>query len=175
VASSDGTFVLARDDGNQWARLREADLTLNPVKTFAFSPDGKMLATVATDGSIQLWSVSSNGQLRSASQVSDPTGAVASVTLSAGATLAASYDDGTVRLWNIHDPAAPAALATISGIPSQTAVAWEPGTPVVMGTASDGTLLTWDTDPAAVARRICDSPLASEARDLSPPPCPAGR
>ena len=178
AASLDGSFALVRWDGKQWAQPAAAERPLSPVKAFAFSPGGKMLATVYTDGSIQLWSVSATGQLRSASQVSGPTGLVDSITFSSdGGTLAAFYEGGSVRLWNAGHPAAPAALATISGLPDPTTVAWEPRSQVVMGAASDGTLLTWDSDPEAVARRICASRLASAARNLSPgpPACPAAR
>ena len=129
--------------------------------------------TLLTDGSIQLWTVSDDGQLTGPSQLVGPTGVATSVTFSARGTLAAFYEDGTIHLWSVHDPAAPATLATISGLPNPTTVAWEPGTQVVMGAASDGTLLTWDTDPAAVARRLCASPLAAQAQRLSPSACPA--
>jgi WD40 repeat protein len=173
ASSPDGTFMLAHADGSQWTRLAERSSPVNPVKTSAFSADGRMLATLLTDGSIQLWTVSDDGQLTGPSQLVGPTGVATSVTFSARGTLAAFYEDGTIHLWGVHDPAAPATLATISGLPNPTTVAWEPGTQVVMGAASDGTLLTWDTDPAAVAARLCASPLAAQAQRLSLSACPA--
>jgi WD40 repeat protein len=173
ASSPDGTFMLAHADGSQWIRLAERASPLDPVKTSAFSSDGRMLATLLTDGSIQLWTVADDGQLIGPSQLTGQAGVATSVTFSAGGTLAAFYEDGTIHLWDVRHRAAPAALATISGLPNPTTVAWEPGTQVVIGAAPDGTLLTWDTDPATVAARICASPLAAEAHTLTPPPCPA--
>jgi WD40 repeat protein len=172
ASSPDGTFMRARPDGAGWARFSRGTSPLDPVKASAFSPDGRMLATLLADGSIQLWTVADDGLLTGPSQLTGPTGVATSVTFSAGGTLAAFYEDGTIHLWDVRDPAAPAALATISGLPNPTTVAWVPGTQVVVGAASDGTLLAWDTDPAAAAARICASPLAAEARTLSPSPCP---
>jgi WD40 repeat protein len=173
ASSPDGTLMLAHADGSHWTRLAERSGPVNPVKASAFSADGRMLATLLTDGSVQLWTVSDDGQLTGPSQLTGPTGVATSVTFSARGTLAAFYEDGTIHLWGVRDPAAPAPLATISGLPNPTTVAWEPGTQVVMGAASDGTLLTWDTDPAAVAARLCASPLATEAQRLIPSACPA--
>lgn len=174
ATSPDGTLVLARAEGRQWTRLRENTGPVNPVKTSAFSTDGKMLATASTDGSIQLWTVSADGAITGPTQLTGPTGVATPVAFSADGTLAASYEDGTIHLWDVRDPATPIALATISGLPNPTTAAWQPRTRVVLGAASDGTLMTWNTDPGAVASRICTSRLAGEASTLTPSACPKG-
>jgi WD40 repeat protein len=76
-----------------------------PVQSSAFSPDGRMLATVASDGNTILWDVRARKRL--GSPLSGPAGnGTMSVTFAPdGRHLFAAYgDDGQVLRWDI-DPA----------------------------------------------------------------------
>ena len=71
------------------------------VREIAFSPDGKILASVSTAGTIQLWDIET-GQQRGQPLISHRRGRVHSVAFSPdGKTLASGCEDGAVILWDI--------------------------------------------------------------------------
>jgi len=94
VAGSSYTFVRV------W-RLADASYVQVPmgvVNALAFSPDGHVLATGASDGSLRLWDPRTGHELVS---VSPHLGEVTGVAFSPdGTTIASSSSDGTVRLWD---------------------------------------------------------------------------
>ena len=70
------------------------------VYSVAFSPDGKMLASGSSDGTVRLWDVNTGGHLRT---LEEHTSLVYSVSFSPdGKTLASGSRDGTVRLWDVN-------------------------------------------------------------------------
>jgi WD40 repeat protein len=77
-----------------------------PIESVAFSPDGKLLATVGGEyraptapGEIKLWDVSSGKELLSLQGHLGPVHGVAFAP--DGKTLASASADGTAKLWDI--------------------------------------------------------------------------
>ena len=68
----------------------------------AFSPDGKLLATADTDGTVRLWNPATRRPVGAPLLASTGRGGgVDGVAFSPdGKLLASASDDGTVRLWN---------------------------------------------------------------------------
>jgi WD40 repeat protein len=181
AGDGDGNFALAqvRVVGNQVRPqpLSPAGGQLNPVDAVAFSPDGRVLATGSADGTVELWDISDASRRVRLATLTGLTQAVTSLAFSpgtspgGGAELAVSADDGTIHLWDVSHPAAPVALATLTGLGNPTAISWEDdglASRTVIGAAPDGTVVSWDTKPRAIAARICASPLAGSGSDLGP-------
>ncbi|MHC1592864.1 MAG: WD40 repeat domain-containing protein, partial [Methermicoccaceae archaeon] len=68
------------------------------VRSVAFSPDGKLVASGSNDGTVKLWNVSTRGYVATL----EFNGPVLSVAFSPdGKLLASGSDDRTVKLWNV--------------------------------------------------------------------------
>jgi WD40 repeat protein len=71
------------------------------IKSIAFSPDGKLIASGSDDKTIKLWDVTTGKQLHS---LEGHTFGVTSVAFSPDGKLIASgssYDDRSIRLWDV--------------------------------------------------------------------------
>ena len=81
----------------------------NPVRSVAFSPDGKTLAAGSDDNKVWLWNVTDPAHpSRLGQPLTGPTGSVYSVAFSRdGKTLAAGSADNKVWLWNVDRPGPP--------------------------------------------------------------------
>jgi WD40 repeat protein/serine/threonine protein kinase len=81
-----------------------------PVRSVAFSRDGRILASAGNDGTVKIWDAATGRELRT---LTGHTGAVLSVAFSPdGRMLASASQDGNVKLW---DPAAGRELHTLKG------------------------------------------------------------
>ena len=96
------------DESNQTVRLISIHSFRFPdfwsaVVSVAFSPNGKLLASVSGDGSVQLWAVE-DGDGSCLVNLLEHHESAAKVALSPdGQTLASNGSDETVRLWNPHE------------------------------------------------------------------------
>ncbi|HYJ87755.1 MAG TPA: hypothetical protein VEW46_16950 [Pyrinomonadaceae bacterium] len=108
IGSSEGTIdLLAAQSLQRLGRFQETfrntidmlgpDSGTNSITTLAFSPDGKMLASGRTDGSINLWSVAAQKEVKTISAHPRP---ITSIAFSEdGKTLASAGDNGSVGIW----------------------------------------------------------------------------
>ena len=130
----------------------------------AVSSDGRLLAGAGAGGNgLALWDLRDPGHPRELAGLQTvPT--IEGIAFSSNDELLAVWNEQTLQLWNLHDPASPALVASVAIQTQQSdgAIGYE-----VLGgaefTSSGGTLAVsanysvvfLDTDPAAVADRLC--------------------
>ena len=128
------------------------------IKNIAISPDGLLLASASTDGTIQLWNPTTETLQNT---LRGHTDSVLSIAFSPdGEILASTSTDGTVRLWNPH---AETLQATLRGpTDSVLDVAFSPDGLLLASASADGTVRLWDPHletPEATLRGPTDSVL----------------
>ena len=118
-----------------------------PVRSLAFSADGRLLASGGEDHSIALWDVSVPGKPRKIHVLSGHLGAAWSLAFSPnGKTLATGSLDNTVMLWDV---ARGTLKTTLKGhANSVMAVAFSPDGKTVASGSSDHTVKLWDAADA---------------------------
>ena len=78
-----------------------------PVQCVQFAPDGKVLATSSSDGTIRLWDPTAGAELTVLQGHTNDVFAIAFAP--DGRTLASTGADGTVRIWDLAGPTETAA------------------------------------------------------------------
>jgi WD40 repeat protein len=112
------------------------------VKSVAFSPDGKTLASGSADSTITVWDIATHRQ--SGGPLTGHTRSVNSVAFSPnGKILASGGADGTIRLWDVaaHRQLGVALIGHGGAVNS---VAFSPDGELVASGGDDGTIRLWD-------------------------------
>ncbi|MER7794601.1 hypothetical protein [Streptomyces sp. NPDC097640] len=132
------------------------------VRTLAFSPDGRTLATGSEDGSVRLWEAAT-GKLRTTL-----TGRVQVLAFSPdGRTLAAGSADGQVRLWEVATGRDRTTFTAHTG--QVEALAFSPdGRRLATASSFDDTVRLWNATAVRPHTTLAGEPtiLTGEARNV---------
>jgi serine/threonine protein kinase len=117
-----------------------------PVLAIAYGPDGNLLLSGSTDGTVRLWNLGTASPLQVFHGHKD---GVRSVAVSPDGKLAISGSkDGTVRLWDLHTGQQQHCCKHDKTV---TSVAFSPGGRQALSGSEDGTICRWEV---ATARRV---------------------
>jgi WD40 repeat protein len=112
------------------------------VRTIAYSPDGRTLASADFDGTLRLWDTQARTTL--GEPLRGHTNEVWGLSFSPdGRTLASSSFDGTVRLWSVEGQR-PLGAPIDAGVGAVRSVAFSPDGHTVAFGGSDDTVRLWD-------------------------------
>ncbi|SMD20821.1 WD40 repeat domain-containing protein [Kibdelosporangium aridum] len=125
-----------------------------PIRSVAFSPKGRLLATGSEDKNVVVWDADFATPRMIATLIGHED-VVNAVAFSADSrTLVSASRDNTVRLWNVSNPSNPQRLHVLTGhTGGVTSLAFtKDGRTLVTG-STDGTIRLWDlTNPASPQR-----------------------
>ena len=128
----------------------------SPVQAIAFSPGGRLLASIDNDHSLRLWNVATRQPL--GAPLAGHTGAVESVAFSPdGTMLASGGDDHTVRLWNMATRQ-PVGVPLTGHTGLVDSVAFSPDGTTLASGGFDGTVRLWDV-PSGPAGHPLTAPV----------------
>jgi WD40 repeat protein len=123
----------------------------NGVRSVAFSPDGRLLASGSDDNTIKLWEVASGREVRTLTGHTYYD--VWSVAFSPdGRLLASGSSDLTIKLWEV---ASGSLVRTLSGhIYPVTSVAFSPDGRLLASGSGDNTIKLWDVASGSLVRTL---------------------
>ena len=146
--------------GKQYAKFRNLDREHHkfplPITTIAFSPDGKIIASIDRSADIQLWDIEKEkhiSTLKSGSENSDRyyfTDSFALKFSPDGTTLTSTGYNSTIYVWNIETKKRQDTLTGHIGAVTSLAYSAD-GTTLVSGSA-DGTVLLWEMRKSPLTR-----------------------
>jgi WD40 repeat protein len=120
-----------------------------PLRSVAFSPDGKRILTASADGNVRFWNA---GGGRQVGALAAP-GAVSDAALSAdGARVVTADDDGTARIFDAKTGSVQRVLAPPGGSAISSA-AFSPDGRSIVTTGADGNARIWNARSAAEVAR----------------------
>ncbi|MDX6396220.1 MAG: hypothetical protein QOJ73_7283 [Streptosporangiaceae bacterium] len=140
------------------AAARLVDST-DVVQAVSLSPDHRVLAVAAADGTLRLWDVAHPGRpapLGPPLVAANRNPLYTTAFSPDGRLLAAAGAAKTVQLWDVSDPARPVALNAVLTGPANTvySVAFSPSGDVLAGGSADDTVRLWNVTGGGQARPI---------------------
>jgi WD40 repeat protein/transcriptional regulator with XRE-family HTH domain len=137
VGSERGEVCVWREEGKLLHRAWQAHT--NTVKSLAFSPDERTLATSSWDGAIKLWDLERGSLLWTGWQTSS----IQRLAFAPdGRTLASGGDDAVIRLWDAHSGTQ---LQTLTGHSGPVhALAWSPNGRLLASAGFDQQIRLWE-------------------------------
>lgn len=134
------------------------------VKSVAFSPDGRTLASGSHDHTIKIWDVQSGSEIRTLLGHSDD---VFSVSFSPDRkTLASGSADQTIKLWNVESGDV---IQTLSGhVGSVRSVSFNSNGKMLASGSGDKTIKLWDVESGAVLRTLAGHTEGVNSISFSP-------
>ncbi len=124
------------------------------VQAVALSPDHRLLAVAAADGTLRLWKMAHPGHpvlVGTVAELGHTHPLYAAAFSPDGRVLAAAGEEGTVRLWNVTDPRHPTPLGQPLTGPGNTvySLAFSPRGGLLAAGSADTKVWLWNvTDPA---------------------------
>ncbi|MDX2228277.1 MAG: AAA-like domain-containing protein [Leptolyngbyaceae cyanobacterium bins.349] len=110
------------------------------IRTVAYSPNGKTIASGSWDGTVKLWNVQTGKEIRT---ITGHTDIVTSVMFSPdGKTLASASGDLTIRVWNVQTGEELQRLVGHTDI--VTSVDFSPDGKTIASGSGDGTIKLWN-------------------------------
>ena len=130
------------------------------VRSVAFSPNGKLLASAGSDRTVRLWDVATRRQV--GEPLTGHTGSVRGVAFGPdGDLLASAANDSTIRLWEV---ATGQPAGTLTGHDGEVnGVAFSPDGKLLASAGQDGTVRLWEVGARVQSRE----PLAGHAGEVN--------
>jgi WD40 repeat protein len=130
----------------QSLKILENECHIDRVRSMAFSPDGKMLASGSDDETVKLWDVSEPENATCLTSLKEHKNRVRSVVFNpVEPILASSSDDKTVKLWDISNPENANCLASLEGHQDRIrSIAFSPDGKRLASGSDDCTVQFWN-------------------------------